>query len=70
MMRTQRSGVKAVYESEADRLEADALRQSFMSRHPELSFDEQLRTAHDMLYGALRYFLLKFTRTSVIAFGL
>ena len=38
------------------------------SRHPELSPDEQKATAHEIAVGALRYFLLKFTRNSVIAF--
>ena len=38
------------------------------SRHPELSEDEQRATAHEIAVGALRYFLLKFTRNSVIAF--
>jgi arginyl-tRNA synthetase len=38
------------------------------SRHPELSDDERLATAEAIAVGALRYFLLKFTRNSVIAF--
>jgi arginyl-tRNA synthetase len=50
-----------------DRLEADALRE-VSSRHPELSPAEQNETAHAIAVGALRYFLLKFTRNSVIAF--
>ena len=58
-------GVKA--DDLIDRLEADALRE-VSSRHPELSADEQIATAHDIAVGALRYFLLKFTRNSVIAF--
>jgi arginyl-tRNA synthetase len=58
-------GVKA--DDLIDRLEADALRE-VSSRHPELSSDEQSMTAHDIAVGALRYFLLKFTRNSVIAF--
>lgn len=58
-------GVKA--DDLIDRLEADALRE-VSSRHPELSAAEQLATAHDIAVGALRYFLLKFTRNSVIAF--
>jgi arginyl-tRNA synthetase len=58
-------GVKA--DDLIDRLEADALRE-VSSRHPELSPDEQQATAHDIAVGALRYFLLKFTRNSVIAF--
>ncbi len=58
-------GVKA--DDLIDRLEADALRE-VSSRHPELSAGEQSATAHDIAVGALRYFLLKFTRNSVIAF--
>ena len=38
------------------------------TRHPELSIEEKKRTAHEIAVGALRYFLLKFTRNSVIAF--
>ena len=58
-------GVKA--DDLIDRLKANALRE-VSSRHPELSTDEQSTTAHDIAVGALRYFLLKFTRNSVIAF--
>jgi arginyl-tRNA synthetase len=38
------------------------------SRHPELSDEEKEATAQAIAVGALRYFLLKFTRNSVIAF--
>jgi arginyl-tRNA synthetase len=38
------------------------------SRHPEASPDEQKQVAADIAIGALRYFLLKFTRNAVIAF--
>jgi arginyl-tRNA synthetase len=58
-------GVKA--DDLIDRLESDALRE-VSSRHAELSTDEQSSTAHEIAVGALRYFLLKFTRNSVIAF--
>lgn len=58
-------GVKA--DDLINRLEADAL-QEVESRHPELMVDEMRATAHDIAIGALRYFLLKFTRNSVIAF--
>jgi arginyl-tRNA synthetase len=37
-------------------------------RHPELSEDERQTTATQIAIGALRYFMLKFTRTTVIAF--
>ncbi|HYW70198.1 MAG TPA: arginine--tRNA ligase [Pyrinomonadaceae bacterium] len=58
-------GVKA--DDLINRLEADALAE-VKSRHPELSEGEQKDTAHAIAVGALRYFLLKFTRNSVIAF--
>ncbi|HEY0309330.1 MAG TPA: DALR anticodon-binding domain-containing protein, partial [Acidobacteriaceae bacterium] len=37
-------------------------------RHPELSEAERRETATRIAIGALRYFMLKFTRNSVIAF--
>lgn len=58
-------GVKA--DDLIDRLESDALRE-VSARHAELSREEQSSTAHEIAVGALRYFLLKFTRNSVIAF--
>jgi arginyl-tRNA synthetase len=58
-------GVKA--DDLIDRLETDALSEVAV-RHPELSKAEQSATAHEIAVGALRYFLLKFTRNSVIAF--
>ncbi|HEV2279673.1 MAG TPA: arginine--tRNA ligase [Acidobacteriaceae bacterium] len=38
------------------------------SRHPELSEAEREQTARDIAVGALRYFMLRYTRNSVIAF--
>ncbi|HEX7295090.1 MAG TPA: DALR anticodon-binding domain-containing protein, partial [Pyrinomonadaceae bacterium] len=38
------------------------------TRHPDVSADDRRSTAHEIAVGALRYFLLKFTRNSVIAF--
>lgn len=38
------------------------------SRHPELSDDERSTIATQIAVGALRYFMLKFTKQSVIAF--
>jgi arginyl-tRNA synthetase len=38
------------------------------SRHPEMSADERRRIATQIAVGALRYFMLKFTKASVIAF--
>ncbi len=37
-------------------------------RHPELSDDERLLIAMQIAIGALRYFMLRFTKNSVIAF--
>ena len=37
-------------------------------RHAEMTEDEQKATAHTIAVGALRFFLLKFTRTTIIAF--
>jgi len=58
-------GVKA--DDLINRLEADALKE-VDARHPELSVAARNATAHEIAVGALRYFLLKFTRNSVIAF--
>jgi len=58
-------GVKA--DDLIDRLEADALVE-VESRHPNDSEDEKRFIAHQIAVGALRYFLLKFTRTTVIVF--
>ncbi|HWT03447.1 MAG TPA: arginine--tRNA ligase [Pyrinomonadaceae bacterium] len=58
-------GVKA--DDLINRLEADALRE-VETRHPDVSDEERRATAHAIAVGALRYFLLKFTRNSVIAF--
>jgi arginyl-tRNA synthetase len=38
------------------------------SRHPEMPEDERKNIARQIALGALRYFMLKFTKTSVIAF--
>ncbi len=38
------------------------------SRHPELSTDERGQIAKEIAVGALRYFMLKYTRNTVIAF--
>ena len=58
-------GVKA--DDLLDRLEAAALSE-VAERHPELPAGEQSGIAHAIAIGALRYFLLKFTRTAIIAF--
>jgi arginyl-tRNA synthetase len=58
-------GVKA--DDLIDRLEADALAE-VESRHPDATDDEKRHTARQIAVGALRYFLLKFTRNTVIVF--
>ncbi|HVS20531.1 MAG TPA: DALR anticodon-binding domain-containing protein, partial [Pyrinomonadaceae bacterium] len=58
-------GVKA--DDLISRLEADALAE-VKTRHPDLSDQEMGETSHAIAVGALRYFLLKFTRNTVIAF--
>ncbi|MGB9028704.1 MAG: arginine--tRNA ligase [Acidobacteriaceae bacterium] len=58
-------GVKA--DDLIDKLVA-ATRAEVDSRHPELSEVERDQTAHAIAVGALRYFMLRFTRNSVIAF--
>ena len=58
-------GVKA--DDLIDRLIASAQKEVDM-RHPELSESERTGIATDIAVGALRYFMLKFTKTSVIAF--
>ena len=58
-------GVKA--DDLIDKLEAATLAE-VQQRHPEMSEKEQKRTAHAIAVGALRFFLLKFTRNAIIAF--
>jgi arginyl-tRNA synthetase len=58
-------GVKA--DDLIDRLEANALHE-VEERHPLVSDEEKRKAAHTLAVGALRYFLLKWTRNSVIVF--
>jgi arginyl-tRNA synthetase len=58
-------GVKA--DALLDRLTA-AAKEEVDSRHPQRSQEERQGIAHQIAVGALRYFMLKFTRNSVIAF--
>jgi arginyl-tRNA synthetase len=58
-------GVKA--DDLIDKLEAATLGE-VRQRHPEMGVQEQEQTAHAIAVGALRFFLLKFTRTAIIAF--
>jgi arginyl-tRNA synthetase len=58
-------GVKA--DDLLDRLEA-AARAEVDQRHAAAPEEERARIAHAIAIGALRYFLLKYTRTAIIAF--
>ncbi len=58
-------GVKA--DDLIDRLETNALAE-VESRHPDTDKNKKLAIAHQLAVGALRYFLLKFTRNTVIVF--
>ena len=58
-------GVKA--DDLLDRLEA-AARVEVDQRHPATAESERAAIAHAIAIGALRYFLLKYTRTALIAF--
>jgi arginyl-tRNA synthetase len=60
-------GVKA--DDLIDTLIAKAL-EEVDSRHPEASSEERKRVATQIAIGALRFFMLKFTRNTVIAFDL
>jgi arginyl-tRNA synthetase len=58
-------GVKA--DDLLNRLEENALAE-VEKRHADLSTEEKINTAHIIAVGALRYFLLKFTKNTVIVF--
>src|SRR4029077_2532132 len=58
-------GVKA--DDLLDRLEVEAQREVAL-RNPNLTPTERELIAHQIAVGALRYFLLKFTRTAIIGF--
>ncbi len=58
-------GVKA--DDLLDKLEAATL-EEVQQRHAEMKAEEQKLTAHAIAVGALRFFLLKFTRNAIIAF--
>jgi arginyl-tRNA synthetase len=58
-------GVKA--DDLIDKLETAALME-VRARHAEMDEAEKSRTAHAIAVGALRFFLLKFTRNAIIAF--
>jgi arginyl-tRNA synthetase len=58
-------GVKA--DALLDKL-TDAAKEEVDSRHPQREQEERQAIAHQIAVGALRYFMLKFTRNTVIAF--
>src|SRR3989441_12616610 len=58
-------GVKA--DDLLDKLEAATVAE-VQQRHAEMNEAEQKKTAHAIAVGALRFFLLKFTRNAIIAF--
>jgi arginyl-tRNA synthetase len=58
-------GVKA--DDLMDKLEAATLAE-VQQRHAEMNVEEQEFTSHAIAVGALRFFLLKFTRNAIIAF--
>ncbi len=58
-------GVKA--DDLLDKLEVATLAE-VQQRHAEMKAEEQKLTAHAIAVGALRFFLLKFTRNAIIAF--
>ncbi|HEY6387688.1 MAG TPA: arginine--tRNA ligase [Candidatus Acidoferrum sp.] len=58
-------GVKA--DDLLDKLEAATLAE-VQQRHAQMSEPEQKQTSHAIAVGALRFFLLKFTRNAIIAF--
>lgn len=58
-------GVKA--DDLLSRMEANALAE-VAKRNPEFEIEKQTSIAHQIAVGALRYFLLKFTRNTVIVF--
>ncbi len=62
-----RKGIGVKADDLIDRLEANAFTE-VSARHAELPLDEQRQIAHKIAVAALRYFLLKYTRTSIIAF--
>jgi arginyl-tRNA synthetase len=62
-----RKGLGVKTDDLIDQLEASALAEVH-NRHPQLGEHEQQETAHKIAVGALRYFLLKYLRNSIIAF--
>jgi arginyl-tRNA synthetase len=62
-----RKGLGVEADDLINRLEINAL-QEVENRHPDISVAEKRDIAHTIAVGALRYFLLKFTRNTMIVF--
>jgi arginyl-tRNA synthetase len=62
-----RKGLGVKVDDMIDELEASAFSE-VASRHLELSEEDKRETARKIAVGALRYFLLKYTRNSIISF--
>jgi len=62
-----RKGLGVKIDDFIDQLEANAFAE-VSSRHPDLNEQKQRDVAHKIAVGALRYFLLKYTRNSIITF--
>src|SRR5215813_4951538 len=62
-----RKGLGVKIDDLIDALQSNALVEVW-ERHPELSDQEQDEAARKIAVGALRYFLLKYTRNSIISF--
>lgn len=62
-----RKGIGVKVDDLIDRLEENALNE-VKSRNPDLQEEIQTKSAHQIAVGALRYFLLKFTRNTLIVF--
>ncbi|HWP44900.1 MAG TPA: arginine--tRNA ligase [Blastocatellia bacterium] len=62
-----RKGLGVKVDDLVDQLVSNALSE-VESRHPGLSEEDRRDTAYRIAVGALRYFLLKYTRTSIISF--
>jgi len=62
-----RKGVGIKADDLLDRLEEKA-REEVEKRNPELSSEQKMKIAWQIACGALRYFMLKFTRNSLIVF--
>jgi arginyl-tRNA synthetase len=67
MSMSGRKGLGVKVDDLVDELTSNALAE-VANRHPDLSEEDRRDTARKIAIGALRYFLLKYTRTSIIFF--